>query len=182
MDHLDSLVRHTDHIQWEAGARVLQRRDKLPTEVNPSVSTHGAIWRSGRHGMNRRNLAGFLALCVFGLMAEGGTSVVTVRSGFIKGQEFLQSSESRQRAYVMGLMDGFSFAPLLCLGDTLPRIEACVEDMSDVEITAILNRFLRDHPERLHESSNQLMYTALLEVCLKSAPRGDRPPGAVGPE
>ncbi len=109
-------------------------------------------------------LSAFLALCTVGLLAEEGHAPATVHSAFIKGERFLKFSDSSQRAYVMGLVDGFFFAPVLSLG-ILPRIESCVEGMNDVQITQILRTFVQEHPERSHESSHALLYAALLEAC-----------------
>lgn len=110
-------------------------------------------------------VSAFLALCTLGLLAEEGHAPATVHSAYIKGEKFLEFSDSRQRAYVLGLVDGFFFAPVPVTQGTLPRIEACVERMNDVQLAKILGTFVREHRDRWHESSHQLLYAALLEAC-----------------
>ena len=117
--------------------------------------------------MRRWGIAVWIGLCAFGLIAERGDSAETVRSAYVKGRDFADFPEARQRAYVMGLADGFHFAPVLCMG-ILEQLEPCLGGMSDVEMAALLNEFVRDHPDRSHESSNTLMYAALVEKCLKT--------------
>lgn len=120
--------------------------------------------------MNRTLTIAILCLCslIMGtVFAKGGQSV-TVHNGFVTGQEFLDGSTQMRRYYAAGLIDGMLLAPLFGASkDDLKWVEACVVNMTDTQVAAILEKELRDHPERWHESAHVIMFAALRSRCPK---------------
>lgn len=89
-----------------------------------------------------------------------------IHKGFSTGEEFLNMSIIEQRAYGMGIVDGMLLAPLF----DAPRpkmlwVEKCIVGMTDSQVTAILAKYLKDHPGRWHETPHVPMYSALRENC-----------------
>lgn len=91
---------------------------------------------------------------------------VAIKNGFLTGQDYLESSELKQRAYVMGLVDGLFVSPILGAPKRrLAPFERCIEGMTDTQVAAILLKFLRDNPGRWHQSAHVSFYTAMKENC-----------------
>jgi hypothetical protein len=91
---------------------------------------------------------------------------VTIRAGFMKGNEFLALSSREQSTYAMGLVDGMLLAPFF--GD--PRVkmgwlERCIDGMTNMQVDAMLRKELESNPGTWHYSVNTAMYRAMLEAC-----------------
>ena len=94
--------------------------------------------------------------------AEG----VWVPNAFMTGQEYLALSESSRTAYVMGLLDGIFVGPLF--GASEARVKAlhnCLQEHNNVQIAAILSKYIQDQPERWHDGAHVLFYSRMLELC-----------------
>jgi hypothetical protein len=93
---------------------------------------------------------------------------IRVPGGFLTGQEFLDMDKGNQAWLAMGLVDGVFLAPLFDApdnGKTFNRIEVCVKDMSGVQIAAIIEKYLKDHPEFWNKQLNVMALNALVGVC-----------------
>ncbi|HEX9757476.1 MAG TPA: hypothetical protein VGB26_06700 [Nitrospiria bacterium] len=91
---------------------------------------------------------------------------VYIHDGFLKGEQYLKLSETQQRGYAIGLVDGLFLSPLY--GAPKARIapfEKCVEGMSDTQVAAVLTKYLQDRPARWHESANAVFFGALKDAC-----------------
>jgi hypothetical protein len=100
---------------------------------------------------------------------------VRVHNGFITGEQYLRLEARDRRRYVIGLIDGIFLAPLLDGSEERSwNLGKCVEGpghgMTDMQLDAILSKFLNDNPGRWHESAHISMYSALLTVCPDMAP------------
>jgi hypothetical protein len=94
--------------------------------------------------------------------AEG----VWVPNAFMTGQEYLALSESSRTAYVMGLLDGIFVGPLF--GASEARVKAlqnCLQEHNNVQIAAILSKYIQDKPERWHDGAHVLFYSRMVELC-----------------
>jgi len=91
-----------------------------------------------------------------------------VNSGFGTGELFLSLSESEQRSYAVGVINGMLVAPMFGAQKKKMRwFEQCIQNMTDSQVTSILVKFLRDNPGRWHETPHVPMFTALKEACPK---------------
>ena len=94
--------------------------------------------------------------------AEG----VWVPNAFMTGQQYLALSASQQGAYVMGLIDGIFVGPLF--GASERRIQAlqdCLQQHNNIQIGAVLSKYIQDRPERWHEGAHSLFYSRMLQLC-----------------
>ena len=93
---------------------------------------------------------------------------ILVPGGFGTGQNFLDMDKESQRSFAIGLVDGMLLAPLFDApdhGKTFERIQACVKDMTEVQVAAIIEKYLRDHPEDWNHQLNVESLNALIGVC-----------------
>ncbi len=77
-------------------------------------------------------------------------------------------SEQRRRAYAIGITDGIMLAPLFGApsdGQKLTAFNNCVTGMSDIQIAAIVAKFLQEHPERWNESLHAAVFAAMTQSC-----------------
>ena len=91
-----------------------------------------------------------------------------VFGGFMKAQAFLDMDKENQRSFAMGLVDGVFLAPFFDApdhGKSLVQMHACVKDMSDVQVAAIIEKYLKDHPETWHLQLNVECLSALRSAC-----------------
>lgn len=71
---------------------------------------------------------------------------VLIAGGFLTGQDFLGMDKGSQSSFAMGLVDGMLLAPLFHApdhGDPFERIQACVKDMSGIQVAAIIEKYLK---------------------------------------
>jgi len=109
-----------------------------------------------------------ITACMVALMSSvaAGEDGVLIHNGSVTGQEFMRATETKQQGYIMGLVDGFFVAPLMGAPKAkLVPIEKCVEGMSDEQLNAIFLKYLRNNPERWHQSAHTAFYTAIVETC-----------------
>ncbi len=68
----------------------------------------------------------------------------------------------------MGLLDGIYIAPYFGAPDNnkaLVRIATCVEGMKASQVAAIIEKYVRDHPEQSKQDLKDVGYNAMLEAC-----------------
>lgn len=101
---------------------------------------------------------------------EGANSKepVLIRS-FLTGNDYQELSPGGKRGYVTGFVDGVLVAPVFdAPKQALQWIELCIVDMSNVQIVAIVDKWLSENPQRWHQPMNMLTFTALKDGCDKS--------------
>jgi hypothetical protein len=94
--------------------------------------------------------------------AEG----VYVPHAFMTGQEYLALPASRRATYIVGLLDGIFVGPLF--GASEARVKAlqdCLQEHNNIQIAAILSKYIQDRPERWHEGAHSLFYSRMFELC-----------------
>lgn len=90
-----------------------------------------------------------------------------VRQCFVNGEAFLRLSEGAKVYYVMGVIDGFIGAPF---GSDEKRVEVfgqCIRQRTNTQISAILEKYLRDNPDQWHIPVPYIISMALEKVCGK---------------
>jgi hypothetical protein len=48
---------------------------------------------------------------------------------------------------------------------SVAAIHSCLKEMSNVQVAAIITKYVKEHPERWHLGTNILGYEALTAVC-----------------
>lgn len=106
-------------------------------------------------------------LFVFSVLASTVSAEdIWVKEGFITGNEYLAFADVNKKRYAMGVLDGIFLAPLFgAPKGNIKWLENCVVNMTDSQVAAVLNKYLRDNPQRWHESLNFIAYSAFREVC-----------------
>jgi len=95
---------------------------------------------------------------------------VLIHNGFLTGKDYLEMSSSQQKAYAAGVTNGMLLAPLFgAPKERLTWFESCVTGMTDIQVGAILKKYLENNPGRWHESSHITMYSAMLNACSKQS-------------
>lgn len=101
-------------------------------------------------------------------VVSAGESAVWIKSGFVTGTQFRAFSNEARRAYAMGVMDGMFLSPFFdAKKEKLEWLERCATGMSDEQIVAIFDKYLRDNPGRWHEPMHTLGWIAMKDACGK---------------
>jgi hypothetical protein len=112
-------------------------------------------------------------LALFTLFAFSGYSQqgVHIHNGFLTAEEFTHMNGQGQHDYAMGVVDGMLLAPLFGAprdqndGQKVGTLEDCITGMSSTQITAIISKFVRDHPERWNDSMHVVAFAAMTHAC-----------------
>lgn len=99
--------------------------------------------------------------------------VVMLAGGFLTAESFLEMSPDQQSAYAAGAVNGMLLARLFGAREEQVRwLEGCVEGMSAAQVAAMLEKQLRDHPERWHDRT---WHVASFNVMRQACPSGGKP-------
>lgn len=122
--------------------------------------------------MLQRSVCGALTVLISASLLSFQTASqkkeVNIGTGFMKAEEFLNLSKDRQTAFSMGFVDGMFLSPFFDAPDDnqlLKSIKDCLQGMSDTQISAIIEKHLRDHPEEWHSQLNVAAFNALNTAC-----------------
>ena len=91
-----------------------------------------------------------------------------IHNGFLKADQYLKFDEDYQRAYAMGLLDGMYMSPAFgaqASNKVLMEIESCVEGMKSSQVAAIIEKYVKDHPEKWNWDLKDAGYNAMIEGC-----------------
>jgi hypothetical protein len=89
-------------------------------------------------------------------------------NGWLKANDYLQMEPDMQRLYIMGVFDGWYMAPLFGApenGKWLMSVETCAEGMKGSQIAAIVDKYIRNHPEKWDFDLKDLAYQGVREAC-----------------
>lgn len=114
-----------------------------------------------------KRLLPFLALiAVASVYASQQT--VKISPGFFTGKDYLDMSDTEQRAYITGEINGMLVAPFFgAPEENLNWLKTCSAKMSDEQLAAILTKFLRDQPDQMQTNLNVVTFNALRAACQK---------------
>jgi hypothetical protein len=97
---------------------------------------------------------------------KAGAEAVQIPNAFVTGQKFISLSEADRVHYVMGLVDGIFLAPLYGGSESeVFALQTCLKGRNNVQIAAILLKYIRDQPENWHEGAHTLFSRRLLSLC-----------------
>ena len=103
----------------------------------------------------------FLMLLTNGLQGEEKTGTTP---GFIVGENYLKMTEENKIYYVMGLMDMFWTSTWNYDREIFPDIEEATKRMTPEQISAILDKYLEEHPEEWHYNTANLLAHAIMDI------------------
>jgi hypothetical protein len=92
---------------------------------------------------------------------------VKVGKTFIDCNDYLSNKTSKQ-AYIMGVIDGLSAGLLIKNEDDFNWLRSCVVGKASNQIAAIVDLYLKNHPEEWHYYMNVLVYKSLISNCPKN--------------
>lgn len=116
----------------------------------------------------RKVISSLILLACFTVVSAEPKAPISIKTGFISGNDFRSLSREAKRAYAMGLIDGWFVAPFFdAPKEELRWIEHCTTGMTDEQVVAILEKFLRDNPARWQEPMNVLAWVAMKDGCGK---------------
>ena len=94
---------------------------------------------------------------------------ILIHDGFGTGQDYISMSPGSKRIYAMGVVNGILIAPLFgAPKEEINWFESYLENMTDVQVAAILTKFLENNPGRWHDGLHILMFSAIKEAHDKS--------------
>jgi hypothetical protein len=91
-----------------------------------------------------------------------------IHNGFLKASQYLEFDGNSQRVYAMGLLDGMYMSPAFgapASNKLLLEIETCVEGMKSSQVAAIIEKYVKDHPEKWNWDLKDTGYNAMLDGC-----------------
>ncbi|WGS54927.1 hypothetical protein LFL96_36145 (plasmid) [Paraburkholderia sp. D15] len=89
-------------------------------------------------------------------------------NGFLTGKFFKGGSPSLRTAYVIGVLDGFSYAPAFGAPDAkISKLQRCIGAMhADAsQVGTIVDRYLDAHPESLNDKMQPIVLRAMRQAC-----------------
>jgi hypothetical protein len=92
-------------------------------------------------------------------------------NGFLTGKFFRGGSQSLRTAYVIGVLDGFSYAPAFGAPDTkIDKLQRCVGTMhADArQVSTIIDKYLDAHPDSWNEKMQPIVLRAMRQACATS--------------
>jgi len=93
---------------------------------------------------------------------------VKISPGFFTGKDYLDMSDTEQRAYITGEINGMLVAPFFgAPEENLNWLKTCSARTSDEQLAATLTKFLRDQPNQLQGNLNVVTFNALRAACPK---------------
>ncbi|WP_323122449.1 hypothetical protein [Burkholderia alba] len=90
---------------------------------------------------------------------------------FVDGNAYRQFSTLEKQRYLEGVFDGIFYAPAIAMKD-LPhavKLHDCAVNhgMTNVQMAAIVEKYMNDNPERWGDPMTNNAYTAMILACRK---------------
>jgi hypothetical protein len=142
---------------------------RLLGKVLNDLINHITLVVQRRHLMKARLI--LISILLLTATEVVGADQYVIHKGFGTGRDYIEMEQSQKRAYVMGAVNGIFLAPLFgATKEKMAWLESSIENMTDMQLVAILSNYLKDNPGRWHEGLHILMYSALIEAFEKSRP------------
>ncbi|WP_144156729.1 Rap1a/Tai family immunity protein [Paraburkholderia sp. BCC1885] len=88
--------------------------------------------------------------------------------GFLTGKFFRSGSEAMRAAYVIGMLDGFSYSTALGAPDAkIEKLRHCISGMNanTKQVGTIVDQYLDAHPESWGEKMQPIVLRAMRQAC-----------------
>jgi hypothetical protein len=92
-------------------------------------------------------------------------------NGFLTGKLFQGGSQSLRTAYVIGVLDGFSYSSAFGAPDAkVGKLQRCIGTLhADArQVGSIIDQYLGAHPESLNEKMQPVVLRAMRQACAAS--------------
>ena len=96
---------------------------------------------------------------------------IEIKNGFVSGEAYSHMPAPQRSAYAMGVVEGMFLSPFF--GGSKSKVvwlETCATGMSDTQLVAVLDQYVRSNPVRWHESMHVLALSALKQACQHTQP------------
>jgi len=116
--------------------------------------------------MNKSAIAA-LALVTVCSMAHASPAS-DINNGYLSGKAFRGGSQTMRTAYVIGVLDGFSYAPVFGAPDTkIEKLRRCIGAMhADArQVGTLVDQYLDAHPESLGEQMQPIVLRTMRQAC-----------------
>jgi hypothetical protein len=107
-----------------------------------------------------------LLLGTSGVQQTGNDFLRDVPGGFMNTGEYGDLQAAEQNSYAMGFVNGMMVAGIL--GADFKKVEAlnrCTSGMKSKQVAAILDKYVKDHPESWHQTLAAHSFAAIVEAC-----------------
>lgn len=113
----------------------------------------------------RKNMKIKIVICAFVILISStcnADEIVTIRSGFCTGLDYIEMDQNQKEAYIIGAINGMLVSPVFGASkEKLDWLETYISGMTSTQGAGILTKFLNDNPGRWHEGLNMLTYSAI---------------------
>ena len=110
-----------------------------------------------------------LALCLLsspGQETKNSRRTITISTFHVRAGRFLELSEPERLIYTAGLLDGFYGSMLFgATEDKMNKLSLCTKDMENKQVTAIIEKYVKEHPQTWHLPLSGEAYNALSGAC-----------------
>lgn len=94
------------------------------------------------------------------------TRVIHEPPYYYKAESFLDLNEADRLVYTSGLMDGFYASAFFGANEeTVKNLTSCTKDMDSKQVSAIITKYVKDHPESWHLPLSIQAFNALNIAC-----------------
>lgn len=91
---------------------------------------------------------------------------VAIASGFVTASKWRSLPGNARMLYVLGVVDGMKFAPILANGSQKTnKLAECTSRMDGEQVLAIAQKHIDSKPEVWHEAAHYQIFTAFAEAC-----------------
>jgi hypothetical protein len=150
----ESLLGRLGHLESEL--KLLREREGQQNKQGVRLKTRRTFWRC----FFERTIVVFVIFLFINSVTFGDP--VWVKTGFLTGNQYLR--EPNKATYLMGVVDGFCGAQLLCDKHTFDKFQYYIAGKENFQIQAIVDKYLKENPRRWNESMNILIYCALFNL------------------
>jgi len=134
----------------------------------------------GKQGLIIMAVLFFLPLSIFGQdnleeQLEKWEKTITTNGCFLHKKSmatyYLELSKKDRTTYVMGFVDGLALAPIMVYPPNKDYIfwfeNLTKTGSTNIQVEAIVTKYVNDHPERWHQPLGYIIYSALFEAFKK---------------
>ncbi|MGH9748247.1 MAG: hypothetical protein ACRD59_19300 [Candidatus Acidiferrales bacterium] len=92
---------------------------------------------------------------------------------FFTAQQYLGLRDEDRELYAMGVVDGLQGSVVLRADEKyLEAFASCIQGMSGAQMSAIITKYVKDHPEKWNDSLSVNAYSAFMSTCPKPVQSG----------
>jgi hypothetical protein len=107
-----------------------------------------------------------MAVAVYAQKENDNPRAVKEPAHFYKAEDFLKMSDQDRELYATGLVDGFLASAFFDAPDEVVAwMKSCTRDMSSKQVSAVIVKYIKDHPEWWNRSASGNAYYALVDAC-----------------